>query len=130
MPIEPDKPVDLGIKRFCDKCKICAEECPSKAISFYSTIFQPIFWMIMGLLIGVFALSLKYWLQDFKIVMNRWKWILLSAWLLLLAITLGGGFTLMGENEWIAGIRFLLFFGIIVVITGAGLFLLLRKSRE
>lgn len=82
----------------------------------------------MGLLIGVFALSLKYWLQDFKIVMNRWKWILLSAWLLLLAITLGGGFTLMGENEWIAGIRFLLFFGIIVVITGAGLFLLLRKS--
>ena len=34
MPLDPDKPVDLGIKRFCDKCKICAEECPSKAISF------------------------------------------------------------------------------------------------
>lgn len=34
MPLEPDKPVDLGIRKFCNKCKICAEECPSKAISF------------------------------------------------------------------------------------------------
>ncbi len=34
MPLEPDKPVDLGILRFCNKCKICAEECPGKAISF------------------------------------------------------------------------------------------------
>ncbi len=34
MPLESDKPVDVGIKKFCDKCKICAEECPSGAISF------------------------------------------------------------------------------------------------
>lgn len=34
MPLEPDKPIDVGIKKFCDKCKICAEECPSGAISF------------------------------------------------------------------------------------------------
>ena len=31
---EPDKPIDVGIKDFCVKCKICAEECPSGAISF------------------------------------------------------------------------------------------------
>lgn len=34
MPLEPDKPIDIGIKKFCNKCKICAEECPSGAISF------------------------------------------------------------------------------------------------
>jgi epoxyqueuosine reductase len=34
MPLEPDKPVDVGIRKFCEKCKICAEECPSGAISF------------------------------------------------------------------------------------------------
>ncbi len=33
IPMEVDKPVDLGIKEFCKKCKICAEKCPSGAIS-------------------------------------------------------------------------------------------------
>lgn len=34
MPLQPDKPIDVGISRFCEKCKICAEECPSGSISF------------------------------------------------------------------------------------------------
>ena len=34
MPLFPDQPIDIGIKKFCNKCKICAEECPSGAISF------------------------------------------------------------------------------------------------
>ena len=33
IPMEVDKPVDLGIIDFCKKCKICAEKCPSGAIS-------------------------------------------------------------------------------------------------
>jgi len=33
MPIVPDKPVDFGLQRFCQDCKICAENCPSRAIS-------------------------------------------------------------------------------------------------
>jgi reductive dehalogenase len=33
MPLVIDKPIDIGIKRFCDKCKLCAESCPSGAIS-------------------------------------------------------------------------------------------------
>jgi reductive dehalogenase len=32
MPIVPDKPIDFGLQKFCQKCKICAEACPSKAI--------------------------------------------------------------------------------------------------
>lgn len=34
MPLLPDQPIDVGIKDFCNKCKICAETCPSGAISF------------------------------------------------------------------------------------------------
>lgn len=30
---EEDKPIRIGIKEFCEKCKICADSCPSDAIS-------------------------------------------------------------------------------------------------
>lgn len=33
MPLEVDKPVDVGIAKFCKKCKICADTCPSGSIS-------------------------------------------------------------------------------------------------
>ncbi len=33
MPIVPDRPVDFGLQRFCQACQICAQNCPSKAIS-------------------------------------------------------------------------------------------------
>ena len=33
MPIVPDKPIDFGLQSFCQNCKICAENCPSRAIS-------------------------------------------------------------------------------------------------
>ena len=32
MPIIPDKPIDFGLQSFCQDCKICAQNCPSKAI--------------------------------------------------------------------------------------------------
>jgi reductive dehalogenase len=33
LEMETDKPIEFGVKEFCDKCKICAEQCPSGAIS-------------------------------------------------------------------------------------------------
>ncbi len=33
MPMETDRPVDFGIQDFCEKCYICAEDCPPGAIS-------------------------------------------------------------------------------------------------
>jgi epoxyqueuosine reductase len=32
LPLIPDKPVDLGIQGYCEKCRICAEACPTHAI--------------------------------------------------------------------------------------------------
>lgn len=34
MPLAQDTPVNLGVRRFCTKCKKCAENCPVNAISF------------------------------------------------------------------------------------------------
>ena len=34
LPLEPDKPIDAGIARFCRSCKKCAEACPASALSF------------------------------------------------------------------------------------------------
>jgi reductive dehalogenase len=33
MPLALDAPVDFGLKKFCDVCKKCVEDCPSRAIS-------------------------------------------------------------------------------------------------
>ena len=33
MPLLSDKPIDFGLQDFCSKCKKCARECPSGAIS-------------------------------------------------------------------------------------------------
>jgi epoxyqueuosine reductase len=33
MPLIPDKPIDFGLQSFCQQCRICAENCPSRAIS-------------------------------------------------------------------------------------------------
>jgi reductive dehalogenase len=33
MPLIPGKPIDFGLQRFCQSCRICAQNCPSHAIS-------------------------------------------------------------------------------------------------
>jgi reductive dehalogenase len=33
LPLKPDQPIDFGLQDFCTKCKKCARECPSGAIS-------------------------------------------------------------------------------------------------
>jgi len=34
LPMETDRPIDFGVQGFCKSCKICAENCPSGAITF------------------------------------------------------------------------------------------------
>jgi hypothetical protein len=33
LPLEPDKPIDFGVKKYCEMCKLCAKHCEAKAIS-------------------------------------------------------------------------------------------------
>lgn len=34
LPLAVDKPIDFGLQDFCSKCRKCARECPSQAISY------------------------------------------------------------------------------------------------
>jgi len=34
LPLETDKPIDFGLQKYCDGCKICAEQCAMQAISY------------------------------------------------------------------------------------------------
>jgi reductive dehalogenase len=34
LPLVPDKPIELGVRRMCDVCKKCAKACPGQAISY------------------------------------------------------------------------------------------------
>ncbi len=86
-----------------------------------STILEPLFWIIMGILYTVFAISMTYWAKDLKLKMNWRKWLLSAIWFILLNMTIAGGFTLIGENETRAGIYFLGVFGTIFIVLGVGL---------
>jgi epoxyqueuosine reductase len=33
MPLVPDAPISFGVKEFCESCMLCAEECPSGAVT-------------------------------------------------------------------------------------------------
>jgi len=32
LPLKPDKPIDIGVQRFCEVCKLCSTYCPSKSL--------------------------------------------------------------------------------------------------
>ena len=32
LPLAVDSPIDIGVQTFCERCQLCAEACPSKAI--------------------------------------------------------------------------------------------------
>ena len=33
LPLEPDSPIEFGVREFCKKCRLCAKNCKAKAIS-------------------------------------------------------------------------------------------------
>jgi epoxyqueuosine reductase QueG len=34
LPLETDRPIDFGLQDYCTNCKICAEQCPTQAITY------------------------------------------------------------------------------------------------
>lgn len=90
-----------------------------------STILDPIFWMIFGALQVFVFVGANQWSKQYQLAMNGWKWALVSTWWASFILTIAGAFTLLGENEGMAGWYFLGFVGCIIIILGAGLLRLL-----
>ena len=91
----------------------------------YSTIFRPLFWVIMGLIYALTIAGARIWAQDLDLQMNWWKWVLAAVWYGLLSYTFAGAFTLLGEKEPGAWYRFLGFYLIITIILGVVFYFLL-----
>ncbi len=94
-----------------------------------STILNPLFWMILGALNLIFIISLRYWFQDLQIRVSKIQWAALIVYWAILNITIAGGFTLIGENETKAGMRFLAFFSIPILLSGAVIARWILKGR-
>ena len=84
----------------------------------YSPFFKPIFWVVMGLIYTLTALSAPIWATDLGLQMSWWKWLLAAVWYVLINFSFAGSFTLLGEKEPGAWYKFLIFHLIITIIFG------------
>lgn len=57
LPLEEDKPIDFGLKEFCNLCGKCAQNCPSGAISKEKPMFED---------------GTSYWLHNEAKCMKMW----------------------------------------------------------
>lgn len=87
-----------------------------------------LFWMIMGALSVLIAVSATIWAEDLGFKMTWLRWILVVLWYLLLLLTVASPFTLVGENEAVAGLRIIPFLLVPTIILGVGLWRLLRME--
>ncbi len=95
-----------------------------------STILGPLFWIILGLLYAFNFYTARFWFKDFKIKMNRIKWVLVLFYFIILNIIIGGGFTLIGEDEQHAGIYFMGIGIVVCMIAGVGLWRYLKFDGD
>lgn len=89
-----------------------------------------VFAFIVGLLTGLVIMGARTWAVDLGLKMNWWKWSLAILWYLMLNFSVLLAFTMIGEGEKSAGLKMLLFFGIILIILAVGLARLLAKNRN
>nr|WP_245168267.1 reductive dehalogenase [Desulfobaculum xiamenense] len=64
MPLVPDKPIRFGVEEFCNHCKKCARECPSKCITEGEQTWEPRNECNNG--------GVKKWYNDYKKCLGFW----------------------------------------------------------
>ena len=79
------------------------------------------FWFVEGILFCVTLLGLAAWARDRSVPMPWWKWAAFLVWVLFAGFTIAFVGTSLGENEASAAVRGGIFFGIIAVLSGVGL---------
>lgn len=86
-------------------------------MDFFSSGF---FWFLEGICFCLFFIGFRIWLQDKNIPMLFRKWLILFLWIFFSVFTIAFITTSIGENELTAAFKGGIFFGIITVITGVG----------
>lgn len=94
-------------------------------------MLDSLFWMLLGALQIPVVLGAYRWCERYGRRPAWWQMALMYAGFVSLCLTIGGGFTLMGEYETAAGWRFMGFLGVpqvIVLFILARLFVFRRKA--
>ncbi len=92
-------------------------------MEFFTSAF---FWFLEGILFCIFLLAARAWAEDRSIPMPYWKWIALVVWIFYTGFTIAFIGTSLGEGEPSAAVRGGILFGVIAVISGVGLWRLLK----
>jgi hypothetical protein len=78
------------------------------------------FWFVEGILFCVMLMGLRAWARDRSVTMFWWKWVAFLVWVLFFGFAVAFVGTSFGENEASAAVRGGIFFGIIALISGVG----------
>jgi len=87
------------------------------------------FWFAEGALAVLAMIGLKVWMEDRNTPMPLWKWPLVAVWMVMCGFTIAFIGTSVGENEMMAAQKGGIIFSVVCIITGAGLWRLLRIGR-
>jgi len=85
------------------------------------------FWFFEGILFVFVVLGVNAWAKDRGTPLSIWKWALFLLWLLLAGFSIAFVGTSFGEGEPVAAQRGGLLFGLITIISGVGVWRLLRS---
>ena len=89
-----------------------------------------IFWMIEGILLCLAIIGFKTWMESRAVQLSLWKWALFLVWVCLFGFSIAFVGTCLGEQELTAAAKGGLLFGLITIISGAGLWRLLNTGIE
>ena len=84
------------------------------------------FWFIEGIFAVMAIIALKVWTQDKNIPMPLWKWLIVIAWVLFVAINVAYVGTSIGEGETNAALIGATFASVIMAISGVIVWRLLK----
>jgi type VI protein secretion system component VasK len=89
-----------------------------------------LFWFLEGIFACLAVIGFKFWMEDRKIPMPFWKWILLGIWFFFFGFTIAFIGTNLGEKEAQAALLGGIIFGLIAIVTGVGLWRLLKIGKK
>jgi hypothetical protein len=89
-----------------------------------------LFCFLEGVFVCLAVIGFKIWMEDRGIPMPFWKWILLGIWVLFFGFTIAFIGTNLGEKEPRAVLLGGIVFGLAVIITGVGLWRVVRIGKK
>ncbi len=80
-----------------------------------------LFWFVEGIIFCIVTAGFYVWMKDRGVNMNVGRWLAYFLWIFFLGFTIAFAGTSLGENEPSAALKGGILFGLITIISGAGL---------